>query len=82
MIRGGGDAPKTISPCSPCRKKLNAETTEGLSDLCVQMERITPLSVILSEAKNPGIFSRWLSFQMRGFFASLRMTDGGLFLYE
>jgi hypothetical protein len=37
---------------------------------------------MLSEAKNPGIFSHWLSFQMRGFFASLRMTVGGLFLYE
>jgi MFS family permease len=43
---------------------------------------ITPLSVILSEAKNLGIFSHWLSFQMRGFFASLRMTGGGLFFYE
>ena len=36
--------------------------------------RITPSSVILSEAQNPDIFSRSLSFQIRGFSASLRMT--------
>jgi len=39
---------------------------------------MTLLPVILSEAKNPGIFSRLLSFQMQGFFASLRMTDHGV----
>jgi hypothetical protein len=48
------------------------------------------MSVILSEAKNPGIFSHCLSLQMRGFFAEftlsgangLRMTGGGVLLYE
>jgi hypothetical protein len=40
------------------------------------------VSFMLSAAKHPGIVPHCLSLQMRGFFASLRMTGGAVFLYE
>jgi hypothetical protein len=46
---------------------------------------MTLLPVILSAAKNPGIFSRFRSSQMRGFFVrrgGLRMTDRWVIVYE
>jgi hypothetical protein len=39
-------------------------------------------SLRVSSAKHPGIFPHCLSLHMRGFFASLRMTGGGVFLYQ
>ena len=48
-------------------------------------KRITPLSVILSEAKNPGSFLALIEVSNAGILlpqGGIRMTGGGLFFYE